>query len=48
MKINLQELREKLTKEQVIELVLKLGADRYEEKEKYIIFPTICHNSHDK
>lgn len=47
MKINLQELREKLTKEQIIELVLELGADRYEEREDYIIFPTICHNARE-
>lgn len=45
MKINLQELREKLTKEQIIQLVLGLGADKYEEREDYIIFPTICHNA---
>lgn len=44
MKINLQELKEKLTKEQIIKLVLGLGADRYEERENFIIFPTICHN----
>lgn len=47
MKINLQELREKLTKDQIIDLVLKLGADKYEEKDNYIIFPTICHNPRD-
>ena len=44
MKINLQEIKEKLTKEQIIQLVLGLGADRYEERENFIIFPTICHN----
>lgn len=47
MKINLQELREKLTKEQIIDLVLKLGADKYEERDDYIIFPTICHNARE-
>lgn len=47
MKINLQELREKLTKDQIIDLVLKLGADKYEERDNYIIFPTICHNPRD-
>lgn len=47
MKINLQELREKLTNEQIINIVLKLGADRYEEREDFIIFPTICHNPQD-
>lgn len=44
MKINLQELREKLTKEQIISLMTKLGADRYEERNDCIIFPTVCHN----
>ena len=34
----------KLTNESVIELMKKLGADRYVEKDDYIIFPTICHN----
>lgn len=34
----------KLTNESVIELMKKLGADRYIEKDDYIIFPTICHN----
>ena len=28
----------------IVELMKKLGADRYEEKEKFFIFPTICHN----
>ena len=30
--------------EDVIELMKRLGADRYIEKDKYVIFPTICHN----
>ena len=33
-----------LSIESVKELMKKLGADRYIEKENYIIFPTICHN----
>lgn len=33
-----------LQTESVIELMKKLGADRYEEKEDFVIFPTICHN----
>ena len=28
----------------IVELMKKLGADQYEEKEKFFIFPTICHN----
>ena len=47
MKINLKELRERLTPEQIIKIVTELGADRYEEKESYIIFPTICHNARE-
>ena len=34
-----------LSIESVKELMKKLGADRYIEKENYIIFPTICHNT---
>lgn len=30
--------------ESVIELMQRLGADRYKEEENQIIFPTICHN----
>ncbi len=44
MKINLQELREKLSENQIIDIVTKLGADRYEDRENCIVFPTICHN----
>ena len=33
-----------LDSQKIIELLLNLGAETYEEKEKYIIFPTICHN----
>ena len=35
---------DRLTNESVIELMKKLGADRYVEKNDCIIFPTICHN----
>lgn len=44
MKINLQELRENLSSEHIINIMLSLGADRYEDKDDVIIFPTICHN----
>lgn len=30
--------------ESVIQLMQRLGADRYIERDNYIIFPTICHN----
>lgn len=42
--ITLQELNDSLTPERIIQLVLNLGADRYEEKNDCIIFPSICHN----
>lgn len=32
--------------ESVIELMQKLGADRYKDEGTHIIFPTICHNEH--
>lgn len=44
MKLNLTKIAHELTDEQVIELVTELGADRYENKEDCIVFPTICHN----
>ena len=34
-----------LQTDQVIELMKKLGADRYERKNGIVIFPTICHNT---
>ena len=42
--INYEEIIENLQPELVIKLMEQLGADRYEDKGKYIIFPTICHN----
>lgn len=42
--IDLTELKEKLSSEEIINIVQNLGADRYIEREDYIIFPTICHN----
>ena len=48
MKINLKELRESLTEQNIIDLMLKFGADRYEDKGNAIIFPTICHNPLDR
>ena len=39
-----QNLMDKLDEEKVILLMQRLGADRYEIKDRYIIFPTICHN----
>ena len=42
--MNYQEIIEGLKIDSVIKLMESLGADRYEEKENCIIFPTICHN----
>ena len=39
-----KEIIDNLKIESVIELMRKLGADRYKEEENQIIFPTICHN----
>lgn len=43
-KIDLEKLQKSLTDEDIISLLTNLGADRYNNKEDYIIFPTICHN----
>lgn len=50
VQINFQDIKKELTVEQIIELVIYLGAETYENKGKHIIFPTICHNPrhHDK
>ena len=39
-----QAIIDNLTSDSVIKLMQRLGADRYEDKGGYIIFPTICHN----
>lgn len=39
-----KEIIDNLSTDSVIGLMTKLGADRYEEKETHVIFPTICHN----
>lgn len=44
MRVDLKTIEQSLTNEEIINLVQELGADRYEEKNEYIIFPTICHN----
>lgn len=43
--IDYKEIIENLQVDKVIILMEQLGADRYIEKENFIIFPTICHNS---
>lgn len=42
--LDAKKIKESLTKEQVIELVYELGAQKHIEQEEAIIFPTICHN----
>lgn len=37
-------LVDNLDADQIIGLLSSLGADRYEDKGEYIVFPTICHN----
>lgn len=44
MELNYEQIIEGLTDEAIINLMTKLGADRYEDKDKYLLFPTICHN----
>ena len=39
-----KEIIENLRDDSVIELMKKLGCDRYINNETHIIFPTICHN----
>lgn len=43
-KIDIEKLLESLDDESIINIVTNLGADRYIDRENYIIFPTICHN----
>lgn len=42
--IDFQDVRKQLTVDQVIDTVLYLGAETYEDRETFVIFPTICHN----
>ena len=42
--IDYKSIIEQLDTQKIIQLMEKLGADDYIEKEGYIIFPTICHN----
>lgn len=42
--IDLQELLNSFTEEDIIEIMQELGADRYVVRPEAIIFPTICHN----
>lgn len=42
---NLIDIANRLSSEKIIELMINLGADRYQETPNAIIFPSICHNS---
>lgn len=42
--IDLEQLQNNLSSNDIIDIVTELGADRYKEYPDYIIFPTICHN----
>ena len=44
MGIELSELKQQITPQQIIDLLAHDGNDNYDERENYIIFPTICHN----
>ena len=39
-----KDLLDNLKTEEIIDIVMSLGADRYKIEKDYIIFPTICHN----
>lgn len=44
MKLDLNKLQQELTEDQVLSIMAALGVQNYDNKENYIIFPTICHN----
>lgn len=45
MKIDLKKFQDSLTPTQVVQIVHALGAEEWDDsRDKYIIFPTICHN----
>ena len=46
MAINFGEIRKQISPRQIVDLMIHLGADKYEDKGKHIVFPTICHNPH--
>lgn len=41
----LNQIRLSLTDKDIINIFLRLGVDRYDVKNDYIVFPTICHNA---
>jgi hypothetical protein len=42
--VDYREIIDNLKTSSVIDLMKKLGADRYREEADYVLFPTICHN----
>lgn len=43
-----KDLLDNLKTEEIIDIVMSLGADRYKIEEDYIVFPTICHNENSE
>lgn len=39
-----ERITKNLEPDSIKNLMFQLGADRYEETENYLLFPTICHN----
>lgn len=46
--LDAKKIKENLSNEQIIEFMYFLGAKEHIDREDYIIFPTICHNSLNK
>lgn len=44
MSVELSDLRQQITPQQIIDLLARYGNSQYDERENHIIFPTICHN----
>jgi hypothetical protein len=47
MQINFTEIKKQINPEQIVQVLYHLGAESYEDRGKFIIFPTICHNHRD-
>lgn len=46
--VDLEKLLNSLTPEEIIKIMFSLGAEKYQEKEDCIIFPTICHHQNEE
>ena len=47
MYIDAKKLKDELTPKDIIKIATFLGAERYEEYENRLVFPTICHNTRE-